>query len=59
MLVPTKLQMEKESYDFIRKVHKEPLAKVPQGVIPAGFFGWNPGFKVPGPRLAACRGDGI
>jgi len=37
----------------------EPLAKVPQGVIPAGFLGRNPGFKVPGPRPEACRGDGI
>ena len=37
----------------------EPLAKVQQGVIPAGLLSRNPDFKVPGPRLEACRGDGI
>jgi len=27
--------------------------------VMAGFLDRNPGFKVPGPRLEACRGYGI
>ena len=43
----------------VKVMPPEPLGKVPQGVIPAGFLGRNPGCMVPGPRLEARRGDGI